>query len=361
MEQAYGGEAVITVSGNDESMRTGLETVLRCKKFLGRRLHIVKPGFSPLDDLTQNERDALHKEGFELVVHDVLDPSKIEQRMAAIFIGPDLQVTEAGMQKLYDNMKATHHRHSHFAVSSNLRFEGHDDWRNPQNWISAGAYGFLLVIMMLDIFRSLLNFTKYHRTCDLRSQTLTHTYPNKKYFTPRRWWMWLVRTGVSGVNDGGADVLQIVPARDGGWPFVFRTINQHSHMSLVSPRWGLYYWTYYFLFSWPWWSRFLPPMPGGHWYYQIATFLLYRDMTNGFWVWYYMMHLALVGICAGMYMSAPIHIITLAGQILLYPFYLAVSPIVFLIGRLRSGTRSWKKMTGRLSVSPHALRKDEGE
>ena len=346
----YGGDPVITISGNDESMRTGLETVLRCKDFFSRRLHIVKKGFSPLDDMTKYEHDALKEAGFAIIVHDVFDPSKVTDRMAAIDIGPDLQVTEAGMRKLYDNMQKTHHRHSHFAVSSNIKFEGQNNWRNHQNWLNVGAHGFLIVILMLDMFRSILNFTKYHRTCDLRARTLTHTYPNKKYFTPLPFWGW-TWFSVSGVNDGGADVLQIVSAKDAGWPFVFRTINQHDQMSLWSLRWGIYYWVYYFFFSWPWWNRFLPPLPNTHWYYQIATFFLYRDMSSSIWIGFYFLHVALVGLCAWMYMDYSIHIITLGGQIILYPFYVAISPLVFLIGRIYTPTTSWKKMTTPLSAT----------
>jgi len=347
----YGGEPVITVSSSNEELHTGLETIIRCKRYFGRRLHIVKEGFRPLDDMTQGERDALEEAGFEIIVHTKFDESKVTDRMAAIFIGPDLQVTEGGMQKLYTNMKNSNHRHSYFSVSSNIKFEGQNDWRDHQNWINIGSYGFLLVILMLDLFRSILNLTKYHRTCDLRAQTLTHAYPNKKTFTRRPFWglSWILWTGVSGQNDGAADVLQIVSKTHSGWDFVFRTISQHAHMGLFNLKWGILFWTNYFLFSWPWWSRFLPPIPDTHWYYQVATFLLYRDMTNGFWIWFYSMQLVLVAICAWMYMDTPIHIATLSGQILLYPVYVALSPIIFLIGRLYRPTRSRKKMSSALT------------
>lgn len=359
--QDYLGEAVIEVTGDNESMRTGLESVIRCKALLSRRLHIVKPGCSLEDDLTETERASLEKEGFDVVVHDVLDPSKMVDKMAAVFIGPDLQVTESGMQKLVDNMKATHHRHSHFAVSSNVRFTEQNDWRNPQNWINCAWYGFLNLILVMDILRSILNLTKYHRTCDLRAQTLSHTYPNKKYLTPRPYGglSWIVRTGISGVNDGEANVLQFVSAEDGGWRFVLRTIYRHAHMSLLSLRWGLFFWVYYFLFSWPWWVRYLPPVPETHWYYQLATFFLYRDMTSGFWIFWYSLHMAFVGVCSFMYMKAPIHVVTMSGQILLYPLYVTLSPLVFLVGRLRRGNRTWRAIRPKKTVAVPEKEKEE--
>ena len=53
-----GCEPVITVSSDNESFRTAIESVLRCKDFFPPRLHIVKEGFDLETDLREDERKA---------------------------------------------------------------------------------------------------------------------------------------------------------------------------------------------------------------------------------------------------------------------------------------------------------------
>jgi hypothetical protein len=367
IDSAFMCEPCIAVSNDNESMEIALNSVIRCQDLLLKRLHICKPGYNKYTDMSKAAYNALTKAGFDIIVHNVFDPDLVTQGMAIVRIAPNLQLTPDALKTLYRNMEKTHHRHSQFAVSSNIRFDGHDDMFSLQNWVNVLSYGFLLVIMVMDSLRSILNATKYHRTCDLRSQTLSRTYPCKNSVNkPSKFW-YLIWTRVSGRNEGDAECLEIVTQKDGGFPYVLRTIHQHMHMSLLNIRWGIFFWIYYLLFSYPWWNQYLPPLPVNvwhtmPWYYKLLSILLYRDMTNYAWIMWYGMHMVLVvGVTAIFYMDAAIYPMTLVGHVLLYPFYVMLSPIIFFYGRIRISRGAYRRFTTPQAAAPLPILEEEEE
>lgn len=352
-------DCVITISGDGESANTGIDSYLR---FLQSRpdactktLHIVKQGLSLRDDLSEEARLALEEREITLVPHNVFDPSLVStEARAVIFIGPDLQVTEVGMDRLVELLDTYNKSYSEFALSSTLKFDlRHHRWRDPWNWINTSAYGMLIVLLMLDIWRSLVSLTKYHRTVDLRAQTLNVTYPQRAELREGRWWTWWLWTGVCGVEDGGSDVVQIIDDPEvAGWPLVFRTIGQHRRFSLPALVWPACFWIYYFFASWPWWNFLFASSNtqayGG--YMQVVHTIFYRDLWKPIWLGFYAIQLVPVLVCTWLYLDLPLRTTPL--HVLAYGGWLAIFPLVFVYARfLRLGRHSWKRFRSLVTSS----------
>jgi hypothetical protein len=318
-------EAVITRSPYGESVDNAIQSILRCKYLVGSRIHIVNAGFNPAKDITPASADALANARLEIVLHgSKLKADKVGS-LAVIHVPPELEFHPSAVERLIETMENTHYKHTHFAISTNVEFES-GSWFDPSAWIAASAYGLLNVILMIDIVRSILNLTKYHRTCDLRAQTLTLSWPHDQRLSHRSSFRWLVWTGVSGVSRAEKDAVQRVSFRDGGWNMLLRTINTHQHLGFGF-CWMTCFMVYYVMFSYPWWN-WLINQDRDTW----ASLVLYRDIWNSTpWFLWYLWHNVAVAIVAGLYMNFPFRV--LAPTILLYPFYLAVFPLLWLLGR----------------------------
>lgn len=332
---------VVSISSRNESPKHALNSILRCQsleEIESKKVHIVKAGFDPERDIPSDLVERLSEKKVELILHGpALKENKLNT-LAVMHVPADLDFHPSSVERLAENMRASHKRHSHFAVSTKLRFEpeGNEDWRYPRAWLKAFWYGFLNVVLMLDVMRSILNITKYHRACDLRAQTVTLTWPSWARLTPAGpWWRWWWGTRVCGVNTAQNDAVQRVCFKDAGFSLVARTIETHPHMKASSLLWLLGFGVYYSMFSYPWWNVFLsapsseyPGLLGA--YVSIA---FYRDVWNSTgWLIWYGWHLIIVAIVAGRYMAYPLRV--LAPTVLLYPFYLAAFPLIYLVAKV---------------------------
>lgn len=338
-------EVVVEISPYKETCENALHSVLRCSKLLGKRIHIVRAGFDPSKSVLPSTLEALAAARIELVLHGATLKLDNSAPLAVVQMAPELVCYPSAIERLLENMKATHKRHSHFAVSTNLQFDTSNyNWRRPSSWIACAAYGFLNVILMLDVFRSILNLSKYHRTVDLRSQTLTLTWPNSARLTPASKWLWWWRTGISGTNPALDDAVQQVTFQDAGWNLVLRTIYTHAHMG-IGLLWMSAFFIYYMLLAYPWWNHFVST---DIWW--IKT-LLIRDVWNNTpWTMLYLWHYVIVTIVAGRYMEYPFRM--LAPTIVLYPFYLAAFPAIFLLGYFGARTVTPTKQTQPQGAAP---------
>jgi len=347
-------DCVITISGDGERANTGIVSYLRFlqdrPEICTKTLHLVKPGLLVEEELGKTTLQALRDNEVTIVPHAHFDPSLVStEARAVIFIGPDLQVTKVGMDRLVELLDTHHKSYSEFAVTSILKFdERHDDWRNPWNYVHASAYGMLIVLMMVDIWRSLVNMTKYHRTVDLRAQTLNVTYPQRAELRRGRWWMWWLWTGVCGTEDGGLDVVQVIdydPKRTPvGWSLVFRTLSQHRGFGLPALIWPICFAIYYFIASWPWWNLLFASSNAQayHGYWQVVHTIFYRDLWKPIWIGFYLVQLIPVLVCSWLYMDFPLR--TTSTHVLCYGLWVALFPLALLYARfLRLSRHNWKR------------------
>lgn len=317
-------EAVITLTHYGESCEEALLSVLRCKKHLSKRIHIVRSGFMVNKSISPDLIKKLADARIELVLHGDNMLSAMGQD-AVVHLPPDVRLCPSALQRQLKAMYEEHEYYDHFCVPTKITFENYD-WRRSSDWISMLAFGFLNLIMFFDVLRSALNLTKYHRACDVRVQKVIRTWPNKAYLAPVPKFRWLIWTRISGTEPTGDDALQIIDANTSinGWNFVLKTLYQHPHMGF-SIRWWFAFSIYYALFSYPWWNHLLTA-PSQE---SFLTWFFYRDIWSvGFWMSLYAIHLIFVSLCIFQYQgNLPFRSFTTT--VLLYPVYLAVFPIVY--------------------------------
>jgi hypothetical protein len=328
--------AIICISAADESPEQAIASVLENQQFF-EDVHIVKFGYSshaqlyPQWDIDLKELRVL---GLDPVWHSELDTSKIKTR-APIYIEPDLRVSDGALTAMFADMEYNYNC-DHFAVSS-ITFIELKNTRDPRAVLEVMTYGFLLVVLMLDTMRSMISLGLYHRTADLRCRLITGTWPNRVRLAPLRNWVWYagwvpwwLQSGISTAKSTESACMQLPSQKDQGWAFVLRTIKTHRYMG--AGIWIAGYLFYWFLFSWPFWTPLFNPASGiGKW--------MSRDMSAWYWLALYGLHTLIVGYVGTSYMQFPLRLLPL--QVLLYTFYLTVSPVVFLYGRFHKPRVSW--------------------
>ncbi|MBX9636414.1 MAG: hypothetical protein K2Q45_02545 [Nitrosomonas sp.] len=331
--------AVISVSESDENCFQAMSSVVDSPQFFNQVI-LIKKSFNNLEQPYEKYEEhvqSLAKQNISVSWQSELNVEKINA-LAIIRLEPDVYASKGALQTLVEDMIAKSGSKDHFAVSSILII----DLEKSTNIIECFPYGFLLVIMMLDFFRYAFAVFGYSRTVDVRGQLLSKTYPNKVRLAPNRWWAWWFGTGISSTSYGGASAIQWPDKKDQGLGFVLRTIKTHKHMSF-GICWLLFYFFYYLVFAFPFWHWLLSPTSFvGRW--------LTRDIYSLFYIIPSLLHLALVGFIAWWNVRFPNTHIPLVGprevilplQVLLYPFYLAASPLFFLYGRFHFSRAAWE-------------------
>lgn len=353
-------DAVITLSGAGESPERAITSVLANARYFCA-LHIVQEAYSSTRNLYPGWRkdvDQLRAAGLNPVWHIRLDPRQLKSR-AVVYIEPDLGVLDSALDTLFADMLQNAHRKSQFAVCSVLSIPyATGDWKRSRAWIDVSAYGFLLVLMMMDTFRWLVNATRYHRTSDLRAQTVATTYPSTSQLVERPRFRWLLWTGVAPTLRGQGSVVQTPSgARDGGWAFVMRTIEKHNHLGLWLSLWPWAFALYYLVFAWPWWNTLLgstssaslwtllvnSPLTASSVWSVTTQALFQRNPTGPVWLAGYLLHGACVALVAHASLNLPMG--ATPALILLYPFYLALFPLIYVVGRV-GRSRAWTEEGG---------------
>lgn len=325
--------AVIRISEFDESPEQAVQTVLENPQFF-KDLHIVKFGYSTVEKLYPEwptDLEALEKLGLSPVWHADLDLRKLETH-AIVELTPDLRATDGALTALIEDMNKYGGSCDHYAVSS-ITFVEYAKRPTPGVVLEALlSYGFLLVVLMMDTFRSAINLFQYHRTVDLRATFTMATYGERVRLAPNRWWMWWFFTGTCTSKRGGAACMQVPSEKDQGLQFVLRTIK--THRSLGIGLWIFGFALYYFFFAWPYWNYLVDPRTRlGSW--------LSRDMTALYWMIPYLLHTALVGWVAWQWIELPFRLLPLL--IIGYTFVLTVSPIILFYARFHSSRAAWKR------------------
>ena len=339
--------AVIQISEFDESCEHAVQSVLENHQHFCA-LVLVKHGFTKQTlsyPTFRADEEALQKAGVQVIWQSQLDVLALPSAARAIIrLEPDVRVSDAAFRALINDM--TVYSYDHYAVSSILIIDSRKT-RDPRTWFSGLSYGFLLVVLMLDTFRSLVSLFRYSRTVDVCGQLLQITFPNKIRLAPYKWYMWWFGTGICKTQTGDSAAIQFPAEKDQGIGFVLRTIKTHKHMSIG--LWWLFYAVYYAVFAFPFWNWLLNPRSvWGQW--------LVRDLTALYWIIPYLLHTALVAYIAWRNVEFPKTYVPLVGdqslllplQVLLYTFYLTLSPLVFLYARWHVSRAAWQSATDAL-------------
>lgn len=344
-------DAVVSISEFAESPKPAIKSVLRYPARF-KALHIEQYGYSTTAELYPGWKEdlaELTRHNLTPVWHSVLDPTKLVTR-ALVHISPDLQVKDAALDMLSEDMENNHKWNSHFAVSSITHL---DNIKKPSDYLSSLLYGFIVVLAVFDSFRSFFNGFRYHRTADLRAQTVYVTYPSTVELAPTRWWTWLIFTRVGVISKGGSALMQVPSYIDGGASFVLRTIKTHKHLGIGV--WIPFFFLYYLFFAWPWWTPFFasyripyisrvfgwllerePP------FYWIIQYFVLGDRTvvfNPVWQVVHVLHLCVVATITYMYIVLPPK---LNGVIVLaYPIYLMMLPVLIVYSWFHVSRAGW--------------------
>lgn len=322
-------EAVVEKSDFDENPRNAIKSLLvNQKRVTG--LHLVEFGYDsskPLYPGWNEDLASLRQANLDPVWHNELDLTLLKKETEAIvFIPPDAEVKDSAFHQLQDSMEAAPDLGT-WAVTSEV------DLRSNNTWYGVPAYGFLLVVYLMDAVRWAFSLTRYHRTFDLRAHAVVRTYKNRVTLVQPRWWFHVLYTRVAGTVRGGIGCKQVPDQL--GWTYLWRTIRLHAHLSLFSLWWPLVFLAYYWLFALPWWNRYIP----AHTWYLVT--LLRRDPTHVISIATQGLHIVGVLVVANTTMKMPAYCNVLA---LLFPFYLTVFPIILVIGRFYMSNSAWNRV-----------------
>lgn len=313
--------AVIERTDANESIELAIRSVINNKAYFCE-VHIVQTQGKSAKQYAKFEDD-ISSLGLPVVYHSLrFNPNKIERAHAAVFIQGDLQVTDGALNNLREDMVQSARFHpsiTHFAVESTLKVD------TQQQRILSMFYGFWIVVLVLDFYRSLFNLNKYHRTNDLRAE-LVYTTFGRKELAPERWSWWVWNNGMTRIIKGGAALLQSPSDKIP----VLRMIQTHRYMGFGI--WLLFYLVYYFFCALPWWN----PL-----FYSPERTLLSAIMTRSAFTWYgilwMVLHMLMAAVLTWRNMDMPLASI----QILLFPLYLTLSPAFFLFARWYTPRATW--------------------
>lgn len=341
--------AVIEVSAWDESPRAAVRSVLDNRAYFAE-VHLVaprRPSYAGWPDDRRALLDAGYSattttqcdQPYEWHSSGVFDANRVGSGVrAAFFIPADMQVTEAAVSALHDDMVNSGSYSpnvAHFAISSVTSIhadasEDGGDWR--MNWPGIASYGFLLVLMMLDWMRLVFNLGKYHRTFDLRGEVLQLRFPRWTRRPERPGIMsWLWNRTTARAQYGDSALMHVPSDRDAGFAFVLRSIKTHAHMG--AGLWILGFLVYYWFFAWPWWNPFV----------QHSSWTLVRVLGKTPFAWYwltmYVAHTFAVGCLAWLYMDIP----WLTAHVALYTVFLTLCPPLLVYGRFHVSRATWRR------------------
>lgn len=312
------GSAVISISAARESPKRALRSIIENHGYFAD-VHIVKHGYNSQEVLYNGyETDIRLLTELKLAPqwHSSLDTSKLATR-AIVRIEPDVSVADGALADLFKDMIEHGGSYDFFGVSNELIL------RPPKNGFSLDflAYGYLLVITVLDALRSLVSLWQYHKTSDLRATLVSVTFPNRVRVPTPNWFRWWFLTRIYPSRNGGT-ACQQVPKRGAGWNFVARYIKTHNHMG-IGVYWILFLILYVAVFGLPFWNLFVHPN-------STIGLYIYRDLTSSIWIAANLVHLGIVGLLSLPRLNVPL----MGLLLLLYPLYLTTAPFVFLYARV---------------------------
>lgn len=344
---AAGSSAVsilIEVSEADESPSALLAELASFGPELVSDVHLVQWGYRSDNPQWKPGLDALTHAGIPWMLHSTLKLDQLRSK-ALVRMEPDTHITDGALRMLVEQMRAAPDGWfsrfcDHFALSTTIWIEP-DPERKPtlREWGEATlAYGWLLVMLVLDSLRYMLNFGAYHCNTDVTARLVSVTFPNRTVVAPHRWWIWGgfgtgMATPLSGA--GATCMLLPLPGREQGFAFVWRLLRTHRTMGVGV--WIVGFALYYGFFALPWWMWLLPR--------NVVPWVLAHGWDPRTWPYYWSLlqvgHLLIVAIISYRRLYVPWGLQSL--QVLMYPLYLATAPLAFVYARLARSSALYDK------------------
>jgi len=342
---------VVRISAAGESPEEAVKSILVNKAYF-RDFHLVKFGHST-KEVFYPEWPAhlaqLKADGLEPIWHSTLDLSLVKTQ--CIFsAAPDLDFKDGAIKQLLTDIEKNPHCEN-FAVTS-LTYVLQDQQGHDVRLFIEGmlTYGFLLVIMMLDMMRNIISGFQHHKTTDLRARLVLETYPARRRLAHSWSLLWWFRTGICASRSGGGACIQAPAQKDQGFTFVLRTIKTHNKMG--AGMWVFGYMFYYFLFAWPFWNYFIRRE------FFLAAWIT-RDITSILWLGAHLLHFAVV--CYTYYLKMDLPYKIMAPVFLIgYIAFLTLSPVLFVYGRFHvAKPQRVKNVVEELPAQPGVLQQQE--
>lgn len=300
-------------------------------------VHVVQWGYNSDNPKWKLGVEALRKAGIPLFVHSTFDQQAQDTLIsrALVRVDPALYVSDGALKMLIEQMETRSSlplfSNEHFAVSSELWIvTDESEKRNLRVWSeSALAYGWLLVVLVLDTLRYYINLGSYHRNLDLTARLVSVTYPNRTVLAPHRWWWpWGgLGSGIAAPQSGRGGCFVLPAQGEQGMNFVLRVVRAHRYMGIGV--WLVPFALYYCALAFPWWALVLPQ--------AFVPWWMLMSLDPRAWPWYWQMvhllHLLVVALVSYNQLTLKVPWVMQSVHILLYPLYLATAPAFFMYAR----------------------------
>lgn len=312
--------AVIQVSDYREDCSAGIESVVRLKEYF-RELHIILPRKYEIPD---SGRTSLAPLEVHTHYEEFAQGSLNKDTLLLVHIQPDQKVEEKALETLLESAHLHRQSCDHYAVRGKIDCE-----QQKRHYL----LGFVWFIAYMDWFRTLFNWWGYHRTDDLRATKVVPSFPHHSVIaTYQHAWIFAIFSRIASVEYINDTSLSSEPRDD---LYVFRHILTHAHMGISNIPWILSYLVYYFLFSLPWWNLFLDaPQYTEASIRSSAYILLYWIAHRNPAGWIFTVLWCIQIIVMMIIISKRFKHVNLS-WVFLMPLYVTLSPLVFLVGRIK--------------------------
>lgn len=310
--------AVIRVSDYGEDILAGVESVIRLKEYF-KELHIIHPAKYEIPEFDRKTLSPVvlytHRE--ELNQGDLN-----KDTLLIVHVGPDQEVNEEALNTLLESAQLHRNSCDHYAVRGKIDCE-----KQKHTFL----LGFVWFIAFMDSFRTLFNWWGYHRTDDLRATKVIPSFPlHSTLSTYQHAWVFSLFSRIASIQYIKDTSLVTIPKDD---LYAFRHVRTHAHMGIINIPWVLCYLVYYFLFSLPWWNLFLETPQYTEASIRSSAYILlywiaYRNPAG----WVFLVVWTIQIIVMMVLVAKRFKHVNLS-WIFLMPFYVTLSPFIFLVGR----------------------------
>ncbi len=321
---------VVAISHHGESPRAAIATVLANAASISD-LHLIQDGFDTAHDLYDDwAKDLAKLRAADLVPHwhNELDDASVLRSMAYIRLLPEHDIKPSVWNAFITNQLAANSKKKWFFQTSRYVKPTHYAMSakvDASKCTHGYMCGFLLVIAVLDALRALVSLGHYHSCHAVRAYLVSRTYPGTHATVPPVSGSWFT-TPLSVITSTAREARLlpsgprcVVESGSNAGDYVLRATQTHPHMGVLG-LWWFGYALYYALFALPWWALLVP---------TASWWPMFRPAVV---VAVHVLHFLYVVRYTRPYFVFPYNSYGL--QALLYPFYLTVSPLVFIVWRL---------------------------
>lgn len=310
--------ALVKKTEFNENISLAINSILNNSQYF-TEVHIeyaaYQDGYEFYKGWTQDKAE-LGKYGIKIIIHPIFDVNKVE-RLVLVEIPSCCDIKVGAMETLFEDISKKENSHIDFyAFEAEIVVEK----EKGVSFFNNLFYGFFIIGFFIDWLRSLISLKKYDNSHFVRVYMLQKRFGGT--VLPCKQWLRIFRNTNQYPTKfiGNSCVINQVPCSEQTLPYILRWFKYNPN--LYFGFWNLCFFIYYILFSFPWWSPFIPSTR--------LSLILNRGLFDRISLTFYLIHLFFLYFsCVNSRFYFPAQILCC----ILYPFYLMFLPLFMVFGK----------------------------